>query len=72
MSNATKRSIVRWIHIVLAIPIIGYKRNHGSRYEFRLGAIMCLASPKQCFREGIRMPGVHLDPYSSKVLADCN
>ena len=24
MSNATKRSIVRWIHIVLAIPIIGY------------------------------------------------
>ncbi len=24
MSNATKRSIVRWIHVVLAIPIIGY------------------------------------------------
>jgi thiosulfate reductase cytochrome b subunit len=24
MSNATQRSIVRWIHIVLAIPIIGY------------------------------------------------
>ena len=24
MSNATKRSIVRWIHIVLGIPIIGY------------------------------------------------
>jgi thiosulfate reductase cytochrome b subunit len=24
MSNATKRSIVRWIHIILAIPIIGY------------------------------------------------
>ncbi len=24
MSNATKRSILRWVHIVLGIPIIGY------------------------------------------------
>ena len=24
MSNATQRSIVRWIHVVLGIPIIGY------------------------------------------------
>ena len=24
MSNAGKRSIVRWIHIVFAIPILGY------------------------------------------------
>jgi hypothetical protein len=24
MKDATKRSIFRWIHIVLAIPIIGY------------------------------------------------
>jgi len=24
MTNATKRSILRWIHIVFAIPIIGY------------------------------------------------
>jgi hypothetical protein len=24
MSNATQRSIVRWIHIVLSIPIAGY------------------------------------------------
>jgi len=24
MKEATKRSIVRWIHIVFAIPIIGY------------------------------------------------
>ena len=24
MREATKRSIVRWIHIVLAIPIVGY------------------------------------------------
>lgn len=24
MKDATKRSIVRWVHIVLAIPIIGY------------------------------------------------
>ncbi|HTU48333.1 MAG TPA: hypothetical protein VMF91_24955 [Bryobacteraceae bacterium] len=24
MINATQRSIVRWIHIVLGIPIIGY------------------------------------------------
>jgi hypothetical protein len=24
MSDATKRSIVRWIHLVFAIPIIGY------------------------------------------------
>jgi hypothetical protein len=24
MSSATKRSIVRWIHIVLSVPIVGY------------------------------------------------
>jgi thiosulfate reductase cytochrome b subunit len=24
MSNTTQRSIFRWIHIVLAIPIVGY------------------------------------------------
>ena len=24
MQEATKRSIVRWIHLVLAIPIVGY------------------------------------------------
>ena len=24
MKNATKRSILRWIHLVLAIPILGY------------------------------------------------
>jgi thiosulfate reductase cytochrome b subunit len=24
MSNATKRSMLRWIHIVLSIPIAGY------------------------------------------------
>ena len=24
MKDATKRSIVRWIHLVLSIPIIGY------------------------------------------------
>ena len=24
MKEATKRSILRWIHLVLAIPIIGY------------------------------------------------
>jgi len=24
MNEATKRSILRWIHIVIAIPIVGY------------------------------------------------
>ena len=24
MKDATKRSILRWIHLILAIPIIGY------------------------------------------------
>ncbi len=24
MSNATKRSFIRWIHIVFGIPIVGY------------------------------------------------
>ena len=24
MNNATKRSILRWIHLIFAIPIIGY------------------------------------------------
>jgi thiosulfate reductase cytochrome b subunit len=24
MTNATKRSLLRWVHIVFAIPIVGY------------------------------------------------
>ena len=24
MNNATKRSILRWIHLILAVPILGY------------------------------------------------
>ncbi len=24
MSDATKRTIVRWVHMILAIPIVGY------------------------------------------------
>jgi hypothetical protein len=27
MKDATKRSIIRWIHIVFSIPILGYKRS---------------------------------------------
>ena len=43
MKDATKRSIVRWIHIVFAIPILGYIYSpfenlpayaHRTRYVF--------------------------------------
>ena len=27
MSDATKRTIVRWIHLIFAIPIVGYIYN---------------------------------------------
>ena len=33
MNNATKRSILRWVHIVFALPIFGYIYGPASEVE---------------------------------------
>jgi hypothetical protein len=50
ISNATKRSILRWIHIVVAIPILGYiysppseAQQYASAARFVFAPIMILA-----------------------------
>ena len=50
MKEATKRSIVRWIHIVFAIPILGYIYSpfeaipmYASRVRFVVVPIMILS-----------------------------
>ena len=50
ISNATKRSILRWIHIVVAIPILGYiysppseAQQYASATRFAFVPIMILA-----------------------------
>jgi hypothetical protein len=36
MKEATKRSIFRWIHIVFAIPIIGYIYSRLKNFQIML------------------------------------
>jgi hypothetical protein len=50
MKEATKRSIVRWIHIVLSIPILGYIYSpleeipkYAARVRFVVGPVMLLS-----------------------------
>src|SRR5262249_2742070 len=50
MSNATKRTILRWIHLVLAIPILGYiyspfaeLPNYAAVTRFVFAPVMILA-----------------------------
>jgi hypothetical protein len=50
MKDATKRSIVRWIHIVFSIPIIGYIYSpfevipmYASRVRFVVVPVMLLS-----------------------------
>jgi len=45
MKEATKRSIVRWIHMVFAIPIVGYIYNPFDQ-------IPSYARPTRCLRSG--------------------
>ena len=50
ISNANKRSILRWIHLVLAIPILGYIYSpfeeipkYASRVRFVVVPVMLLS-----------------------------
>jgi hypothetical protein len=50
MKDATKRSIVRWIHIIFAIPIVGYIYSpfeeipkYASRVRFVVVPVMLLS-----------------------------
>ena len=50
ISNATKRSILRWIHLVVAIPILGYIYSpfeeipkYASRVRFVVVPVMLLS-----------------------------
>ena len=45
MTNAAKRSIVRWIHLVLAIPILGYIYQPASEVQQYASAVRFLFLP---------------------------
>jgi hypothetical protein len=45
MNQATKRSILRWIHIVFTIPILGYIYSPASEVEQYAGAARFLFVP---------------------------
>src|SRR5215831_9026516 len=45
MSSAVKRSILRWIHLVLAIPILGYIYQPPSEAQQYAGAVRYIFAP---------------------------
>jgi hypothetical protein len=45
MSNATKRAILRWIHLIFAIPIIGYIYQPASEAQQYAAPVRYLFAP---------------------------
>lgn len=45
MKESTKRSIFRWIHIVFAIPIIGYIYTPFDKLQYFARSIRCFYVP---------------------------
>jgi thiosulfate reductase cytochrome b subunit len=45
MSNTTKRAILRWIHLILAIPILGYIYSPPSEAQQYAGAARFIFVP---------------------------
>jgi len=45
ISNATKRSILRWIHLIFTIPILGYVYGEASEVQQYAGAARYLFVP---------------------------
>jgi hypothetical protein len=45
ISNATKRSILRWIHLIVTIPILGYIYEPASEVQQYAGAVRFLFVP---------------------------
>ena len=45
MTNATKRSILRWIHLIVTIPILGYIYGQPSEVEQYAGGVRFIFVP---------------------------
>ena len=45
MNNATKRSVLRWIHIIITIPIFGYIYGPASEVQQYAGAVRYVFVP---------------------------
>lgn len=45
MKDSTKRSIFRWIHIVFAVPIIGYIYTPFDKLQYFARSIRCFYVP---------------------------
>jgi hypothetical protein len=45
ISNATKRSILRWIHIIVSIPILGYIYGQASEVQQYAAAVRFVFVP---------------------------
>jgi hypothetical protein len=45
MNNATKRSILRWIHLILSIPILGYIYGQPSEVQQYAAAVRSVFVP---------------------------
>ena len=45
MSNSTKRSVLRWIHLILAMPILGYVYSPPSEAQQYAGAVRFIFVP---------------------------
>jgi hypothetical protein len=45
MNSATKRSILRWIHLVVAIPVLGYIYQPASEAQQYAGAVRFIFAP---------------------------
>jgi hypothetical protein len=45
MNSATKRSILRWIHLVVAIPVLGYIYQPASEAQQYAGAARFIFAP---------------------------
>jgi hypothetical protein len=45
MNSVTKRSILRWIHLVVAIPVLGYIYQPASEAQQYAGAVRFIFAP---------------------------
>src|SRR2546423_15366647 len=45
MTNATKRSILRWIHLIVTIPILGYVYGQPSEVQQYAGGVRFIFVP---------------------------
>ena len=59
ISNATQRTIFRWLHIVLAIPVIGYVYSPFEQLPDYAGVVRYVAVPV-IFLSGLMMWKGHL------------